>query len=943
MKKNRPNKFIQFIINFATSGKYTEKSDFGISDYLISYVLMNFISVFGGAILIGFIVMRAMEGKMETVIACSIMLLIAVLTVVFSRMKRVAQIVPAVMLMSFYGLLCIAVTYLGEAEGYNFMFIYMYPLTTIMLMGMKLGISFSVSLLIILSLQMFIPGLSRFDYAFTAPVHLAVTYSLVFSVMVVIENTRKTKDRLIKIQSQRMQELKEEAEAANITKSSFLANMSHEIRTPMNAIMGMSELLLRRELPDDAKTDVHDIKQAASNLISIINDILDFSKIEAGKMEIIPVRYMLSSLINDTVNIIRMRIAEKPIRFYTNIDANIPNNLIGDEIRIRQIILNLLSNAAKFTEKGHISMSITIDRYADRHIWLKFSVSDTGQGIRPEDQAKLFGDFMQMDTKKNRSIEGTGLGLAITKQLSIAMGGDISVESEYGKGSEFTVIIPQFIDSNEPIATVEEPEKKKVLVYEGRTVYALSVSWSLDNMGVPHTVVGNLEDFIEALNREEFYYIFSGHGLYNKITDAISKMNFPKGEAPLLALMVELGTETYIPNVRFISLPVQSLSIANTLNGISERHDYFDGTGAGSIIRFTIPEARILIVDDISTNLRVAEGLLTPYKAIVETCLSGRESIEMVKRKNYDLIFMDHMMPEMDGIEAAALIRAWENEQRERGMPDIPIIALTANAVSGMKEMFLAKGFNDFLAKPVDISKLDEVLGRWIPKAKRQHKTVDIEQTETRSSAAGTDNTGSIPGINIEQGIKMTGGTEALYFQVLSLFCKDASDRLPYLENFLSGHDKNNLLPFITQVHALKSASASIGASSLSARAAELEAAGHRGDLEYIEENLVIFTKDLSELIENTGIFLNKNAIINSQVSSGNTTLFTEHLKSLETALEMHKAADIDRILEEMDSNIPDKKTGDIIEQVSDHVLMAEYEKAMEIIRDLIAIFKDKP
>jgi signal transduction histidine kinase len=291
--------------------------------------------------------------------------------------------------------------------------------------------------------------------------------------------------RLIKNQNKKLQVLIEEAEAANRTKSSFLASMSHEIRTPMNAITGMAELLLRRDLSDDARGEVYDIKQAATNLISIINDILDFSKIEAGMMEIMPVKYMLSSLVNDTVNIIRMRLKEKRIRFYTNIDGNIPNNLIGDEVRLRQILLNLLSNAVKYTDRGHISLSIKMLKCENGHVWMEVTVADSGKGIKLEDQEKLFGSFVQVDSEKNRGIEGTGLGLAITRQLCLAMNGDISFKSEYGKGSEFKVIIPQGFSSNEAFAKVEDTANKKVLVYEGRTIYAQSVCWSLENMGVP--------------------------------------------------------------------------------------------------------------------------------------------------------------------------------------------------------------------------------------------------------------------------------------------------------------------------------------------------------------------------------------------------------------------------------------------------------------------------
>jgi CheY-like chemotaxis protein/anti-sigma regulatory factor (Ser/Thr protein kinase) len=504
------------------------------------------------------------------------------------------------------------------------------------------------------------------------------------------------------------------------SKSSFLASMSHEIRTPMNAITGMTELLLRRgrsELSDEARNEVHDIKQAGNNLLSIINDILDFSKIEAGKLEIIPVEYLFASLINDTVNIIRMKLEGKPIRFYTNIDSSIPNTLTGDEVRLRQIILNLLSNAAKYTEKGCISLTITMEEQDTEQVRLKITVTDTGKGMKPEDMEKLFGNFVQVDTKKNKGIEGTGLGLAITKKLCEAMGGEISVESEYGKGSVFTALIPQGVNTTEAFATVENSGGKNVLVYEGRAVYAESVCWSLRNMGVPHTMTATDEEFAEALLHEVWDYIFSGYGLYKKIKPIMEQTVFPGDKKPPLALMVEWGTEAPVPEARFVSLPVQTLSIANVLNGEADTKSFAKNTGE---IRFTIPDVRLLVVDDIDINLRVAEGLLTAYGATVDTCLGGAEAIETVKRNSYDMVFMDHMMPEVDGIEATTVIREWEAEQREQGIacPPVTIIALTANVVVGMKEMFIEKGFNDFLSKPIDVSMMDEIIGRWITKEK---------------------------------------------------------------------------------------------------------------------------------------------------------------------------------------------------------------------------------
>jgi signal transduction histidine kinase len=347
------------------------------------------------------------------------------------------------------------------------------------------------------------PGLLSLNHAMNT-VFFSMLFLILFLFIIINVFISRSENATAK-QNLKLLEANRKAEFASKAKSDFLAKMRHEIRTPMNAITGMAELLLRRELSGEARGYAQDIKQAGNNLVSIINDILDLSKIEAGKLEIVPVKYLLSSLINDTVNIIRIRLREKPIRFFTNIDGNIPNSLIGDEVRLRQILLNLLSNAAKYTEKGHIGLSITIDKQDDKQVLLRMEVADTGKGIKPEHQANLFDEFVRVDIKKNHGIEGTGLGLPITRRLCMAMDGKLDMESEYGSGSVFTVIIPQGIESKEPFAAVEEPEKKNVLVYESRIIYANSVGWSLKNMKVPYTMVTNQDEFAASLYSEEWF------------------------------------------------------------------------------------------------------------------------------------------------------------------------------------------------------------------------------------------------------------------------------------------------------------------------------------------------------------------------------------------------------------------------------------------------------
>jgi len=773
---------------------------------------------------------------------------------------------------------------------------------------------------------------------------------LIFFLLIVINLFIARLENAMAEHNLQLLEANRKAEAASHAKSDFLAKMSHEIRTPMNAITGMAELLLREEISGDALGYAQDIKQAGNNLVSIINDILDFSKIEAGKLEIIPINYLFSSLINDTVNIIRMRLMEKPIRFSTNIDGSIPNSLIGDETRLRQILLNLLSNAVKYSEKGHVGLDITTEKRDDKKIWLRIAVSDTGKGIKPEDRAKLFDEFVKVDTKKNQGIEGTGLGLAITKNLCISMGGDISVESEYGKGSVFTAVIPQGIEKDTPFAAVEEPEKKKVLVYEGRMNYAKSVCWTLENLKVPYVMVTNHDDFASALYREEWFFVFSSYGLYEKIEPLMGRGDeaFSGGKKPPLALMIEWGTEAYISGARFISIPAQSLSIANVLNGRADNKGYVKSSG---IIRFTFPGARILVVDDIATNLKVVEGLLAPYRVAVDTCLNGLQAIELVKRGEYDIVFMDHMMPEMDGIEATAAIRELEIRNEELGIrkKQVPIIALTANAVVGMREMFIKNGFNDFLSKPIDVSKLDEMLERWIPKEKRainnEQLTINngqLPDKEPYSSFLTPNSSLSFSSLSLSvdtaKGIAMTGGTVDAYTQVLSLFCKDAQDRLPLLQK---EPDADTMKTFVTHVHALKSASASIGAQIISSQAAGLETAGKAGDTAFIRENLPRFVEQLKELVKNI-----RDALENKEPEKQepldphssflipNSSLF----KDLAEALKSQKISDIKRILNTLDQQAQEPKLKEILEQISDQVLMTEFDSALQIVEELINV-----
>jgi CheY-like chemotaxis protein/HPt (histidine-containing phosphotransfer) domain-containing protein len=584
----------------------------------------------------------------------------------------------------------------------------------------------------------------------------------------------------------------------------------------------------------------------------------------------------------------------------------------------------------KFTKKGYVSLSITVHEQRDNYVWLKFVVADSGKGIMDEDQKKLFSEFVQVDLKRNRNVKGTGLGLAISKRLCTIMGGEIGMESEFGKGSTFTAIIPQIIDSPVFFASVDNAASKKVLVYEGRIINANSACWSLENMGVQYTMVTTLDHFSEALFREEWSLVLSGHGLHNDILKVMDKQDsaFPGGKKPPLALMVEWGTEAYIQNVRFIPLPVQSLSIANVLNGKADIKGFSENGNVSGIIRYIFPDARLLVVDDMPTNLKVAEGLLTPYRVIVDTCLSGPEAIDLVKYINYDIIFMDHMMPVMDGIETISYIRKWEKEQTNNNVnfKEVPIVALTANAVSGAHEMFLENGFNDFLAKPIDVSKLDEILNHWISKEKRIRGTV-IKETKKNNTQFP-----DIYGIDIQVGINLTGGTEEGYFIVLSTYYKDAQERLNQLEEEL---EKETLPALVTNIHALKSASAAIGAEDISVEAARLELAGKDEDIEFIRKNIIRFRERLTKLIERIKIALELYEKKKKKVTPlEGVSSFPLLLRELEDALISQKTESIDDALNKIYQEPLDNITKGVLDKVSDDVLMAEFDSAVKKIHE---------
>ena len=518
-------------------------------------------------------------------------------------------------------------------------------------------------------------------------------------------------------ESEELRRAKMMADMANQAKTNFLASMSHEIRTPINAIMGMNEMILRESEDKSMKEYAVNIQSASRTLLSLINDILDLSKIEAGKMEIVDDYYKLSSVLNDVVNMVQVKTEQKNLKFIVDVEQSLPDCLFGDEVRIRQIVVNILNNAVKYTKEGNVKLLVQGEQCQEDTVNLKFIISDTGIGIREEDMGKLFGDFERLDQKENHNVEGTGLGLSITSKMLELMNGRMEVESVYGEGSTFIVSLPQKVSGDERVGDFE----------------------------------AKYRNYVQSI-------------------------------------------QTYKES-------------------------------------FEAPNAKILVVDDNEMNLFVVQNLLKKTGINVTCCDRGEKCLEITKKEVFDAILLDHMMPGLDGVETMKRLKAME----DNCCKDTPVIVLTANAIVGVREMYLAEGFDDYLSKPIEPERLEEMLKKYIPAEKIlavgqgsiSNRTEFGEQTvqsdgnqKTMDTIVETPLRGAI---DIFLGLQYSAQSTEMYCEFLRMFCEMKSEKMQKIEELFTKEDWEN---YAIAVHALKSTSLSIGAKRLSEAALALEKAG---------------------------------------------------------------------------------------------------------------------
>ena len=635
------------------------------------------------------------------------------------------------------------------------------------------------------------------------------SFALTITVIVLIMQGNKRSYYYEKaLTTQKAEMEKEKAEAANKAKSNFLSSMSHEIRTPMNAIVGMTEVLLRGEHSNETIEYLNNIKVSGDALLTIINDILDFSKIESGKMDIVEGKYNPKTMINALKMIFENRALGKPIELIYDVDEDIPVVLLGDEHRLRQIIINLVNNAIKFTDKGYVKVSVESKVIDDERVELLFTVEDTGIGIKEEELPKLFGSFEQLDVKKNHTKEGTGLGLAISKQLVELMGGSIGIESEYGKGSTFYFTVPQTIVAN----TIDELEEK-------------------------------------------------GH-------------NF--GES--------------------------------------------DSEGKS----FIAPKAHILLVDDNEMNRKVGMALLEPFKMNIDTATNGREALDMVMNDKYDLVFMDHMMPEMDGIEATREIRKLEDEYYKT----LPIIALTANATSEAREMFVKEKMNDFVAKPIQMAEITKCIKKWLPNELIEEVSDDVSLESKTTVECTKEEYPAIEGVDILEGIK-NSGSEKLFYELLGDFYKLIDMKSEKLEKCL---EDNMIKDYTIEVHALKNTARMIGAMELSKLSYELEMLGKANDVEKIKEKSsehIKLYRSYKDKLKEYGI---KNIEETKTVSNGE---IKDILMRIHDAFDTFDLDSADEAMKELESCTLPQNIKNKVNELSAYVADVAMEDVMKLTKEL--------
>jgi signal transduction histidine kinase/CheY-like chemotaxis protein len=644
------------------------------------------------------------------------------------------------------------------------------------------------------------------------------------------------------------------------SKDDFLVNISHEIRTPANTIFGLGEVLSHEQNPQKVREEIADIQTAGQNLLALVNDILDFSRLQKGKIYVEEENYELAVTINDITSMFMARRGAKAVELLIDCEADVPATLSGDEKKIRRVITNLVDNAIKYTKEGCVCIAISVRR-ENYGVNLCVSVKDTGIGIGENEMERLFESFRQVDARRRRQGSGVGLGLPIAKALVENMGGNIMVRSKPERGTTVRFVVPQKVPKETPIIQMKRQDNINAAVYfnaERMTITAMRDEYDrcirhiAEQLQLRCPLCHNLADLKRREEYETFSHIFIGLGEYledESYFDELSKRT-------TIIVVLDREKEETISNPRLRRM-YKPFSILTAAAIFKEAKENGCGTQWGPTGKFKAPDAHILVVDDSEMNIHVAEGLLAEYGIRTTPAASGKKALELIENKCYDMVLMDHMMPDMDGVETLQCIR----EKPGYYYRNVPVVILTANVISGNRKMFLDAGFNDFLEKPIEISVLERVLKRNLPREKllfeSEQETSGEKKPEygKRQTAEPDAEMFHIGDLDVKKGMLCCGGRKK-YLEILRTYSRKGDTYRQQLEDFFAARDWEN---YTIKVHALKSSMQSIGAIKLSELAKALEQAGKKGDCDYLMANhagmLAEYDRIMAELEHSTVLF----------------------------------------------------------------------------------------
>lgn len=765
-------------------------------------------------------------------------------------------------------------------------------------------------------------------------------YLVIFAVFYLVYRYKSSQESML--------EMIEALKKSEREKDDFLANVSHEIRTPINTICGISEIMLKNGVPKEMKEDVLNIQSAGRNLMMVVGDILDYSELQEGDFELVEENYYISSTIYDVINMTMAKKSEKNLELIVDCDASIPSVLIGDEQKIRRVIMNLVNNAIEFTSEGCVCIEFGY-RKESYGINLIITIRDTGIGMSKDNIEKLFQKFSQADMGRTRKKGGVGLGLAIAQAIVNKMGGFITVKSEMGKGSEFRFVIPQKVYDETPIAEIPNKAEMNAAVYINmeqfgmtaiRDEYSNNIRHIVEQLGVKCRVCRSLTELKRLSKKENYNQVFISFVEYQEDPAFFDKLSMQTRVSMILDHYDDVKVANNL--IGKIYKPFFVLSIVTAIkNQMLEEANLAVSSDTHHLYA---PDVNILIIDDNRMNIRVVEGILSEYGVQVSYALSGRDGIDMLESKAYDMVFLDHMMPEMDGVETLHNIRC----KQDPYFKEIPIIALTANAIAGTREMLIEEGFDDFIAKPVESSVLQRALKRHIPIEKQKTagdiiKEVALKATietnaesKVESKVETAENALVIGDLDVSKGM-MYCGNQKNYIGILKSHRDGGMENINQIQEHFDKEDWKN---YTIAVHGIKSSMMSIGAVQLSKMAKALEMAGKGEDFDYIRNSHAAMVEEyhrIMNILQNSPLLGSESGM--EEVSNKpaiEEAAFDNMLVELENAAYDLDAAKMQQILESLNEysyNGRDlqKELKTVYKKVEMSDLMSAYETAVKL------------